>query len=70
MTGPLIIEDDRIAIPATITADLRGFSVTKGNVAVGRMGGGPELDILQSGILFGSGIRVRNSADDKHCQMG
>ena len=70
MTGPLIIEDDRVAVPATITADLCGLSVTNGNVAEGRMGGGPELDIIQSGAHFGYGIRVRNSTDDKHCQMG
>ncbi len=69
ITGPLTIRDSA-GSQTTILNDRLGLSVMGGNIGIGTAAGGPELDIKQSGEVFGSGLRIRDSDNRKHCQFG
>ncbi len=68
ITGPLKVQDS--AGSSTILNDRLGLSVIGGNVAIGIAAGGPEIDIKQAGEVYGSGLRIRDSSNLKHCQFG
>ena len=62
MTGSLTIQDT--AGVSTILNNRKGISVSGGNIAVGTSAGGPEIDIRQSGEVYTSGLRIRNSDNE------